>query len=60
MCGALGAGDRRYSRGLALSAGVADDTGLLHVVIGLYIGFGLFSILFWAYFRYRSGGEETA
>ena len=40
--------------------GRTDDTGLLPVVIGLYIGFGLFSVLFWAYFRYRSGGEETA
>jgi hypothetical protein len=39
--------------------GKTDDTGLLPVVIGLYIGFGAFSIVFWAYFRYRPAGDEA-
>ncbi len=40
--------------------GHTDNIGLRPVVIGLFIGFGVFSVLFWAYFRYRPSREAAA
>jgi hypothetical protein len=39
--------------------GRSNDMGLLPVVVGLYIGFGLFSFAFWAYFRFRHPSEPA-
>ncbi len=40
--------------------GKTDNVGLLPVVIGLFVAFGLFSLAFWAYFRYRPGQDLAA
>ena len=40
--------------------GETDNVGLLPVVIGLFVAFGVFSLAFWAYFRYRPGRDLAA
>ena len=40
--------------------GHTDNVGLRPVVIGLFVGFGLFSVAFWAYFRYRPARNVPA
>jgi dolichol kinase len=37
-----------------------SDTGGLVMVVGLFVAFGLLSVLFWAYFRFRSERPITA
>jgi hypothetical protein len=39
--------------------GKSNDTGLRLVVAGLYVGFALVSVVFWAYFRYRAERLEA-
>ena len=39
--------------------GSSKDASLVSVLI-LFIGFGLFSVLFWGYFRYRHIWRHTA
>jgi len=39
--------------------GKSENVGLRPVVIGLFVGFGLFSVAFWAYFRYRPSREAA-
>ena len=39
--------------------GSTDNVGLLPVVVGLFVGFGVFSLVFWAYFRYRPTVEAA-
>ena len=39
--------------------GETDNVGLMPVVVGLFIGFGVFSFAFWGYFRYRPEREPA-
>jgi hypothetical protein len=40
--------------------GRTENVGLRPVVIALFVGFGLFSLAFWAYFRYRPSRDVAA
>ncbi len=39
--------------------GKTNDLGMAPVVIALFVGFGLFSLAFWAYFRYRPSRDPA-